>query len=560
MKKLSLLIVLACALAMTGCAGGIKTGKPVRDGVVAPLPGSYQEQKKTIAEQSAKTKAAMSAYTTKTTPVGNDTFLISDSEASNATKKATLSSTRAALGLGTTDNPSFASVHASGGNLAAANAQVTKKWITGLSYTADVTSVIHGGQHYICTSTHTAGASTEPGVGASWATVWAVASGGATALNDLTDVDTAGAANGSVIKYNGSSWVVGTDSVGSGSVPSGTVNGQVLIWQTDAWVASTAPWITSQSYPGAGVPNSTGSAWGTSYTVGTAANNLVQLNASAQLPAVSAALLTNFPTLNQNTTGTAAGLSGTPDITVGDIIADSITINRTNSASSIDLYEGLLNGNHKVTIAPSVSLSADKSIVAENILQTTDTTVFQSYDADLADLADGSLTGSKVSSASDTAVGVVELATTAETNTGTSTTLAVTPDGLSGSVYGQKEIGWAIKKTAEDTAVADGTDAIVIPASMNGMNLVDLTCSVASLNSAASGSTTVVLRRVRGATAVDMTSTGVTIAYNEYTASDETVDTNNDDVQTGDMIYADVNAVTSAVQKGLSCTAVLQTP
>ena len=62
-------------------------------------------------------------------------------------------------------------------------------------------------------------------------------------------------------------------------------------------------------YPGAGVPKSTGSAWDTSYTVGTAADNLVQLNGSAQLPAVSAANLTNFPTLNQNTTGTAAGLT-----------------------------------------------------------------------------------------------------------------------------------------------------------------------------------------------------------------------------------------------------------
>lgn len=78
----------------------------------------------------------------------------------------------------------------------------------------------------------------------------------------------------------------------------------------------------SATYPSAaGVANWNGSAWGTSYTVGTSANNLVQLNASAQLPAVSAALLTNFPTLNQNTTGTAGGLTGTPNITVGTISA-----------------------------------------------------------------------------------------------------------------------------------------------------------------------------------------------------------------------------------------------
>jgi hypothetical protein len=72
-----------------------------------------------------------------------------------------------------------------------------------------------------------------------------------------------------------------------------------------------------QVYPGAGVPSSTGSAWGASYTVGTGVNNLVQLNSSSQLPAVSAALLTNFPTFNQNTTGTASNLSGTPALPSG---------------------------------------------------------------------------------------------------------------------------------------------------------------------------------------------------------------------------------------------------
>jgi len=70
----------------------------------------------------------------------------------------------------------------------------------------------------------------------------------------------------------------------------------------------------------------------------------------------------------------------------------------------------------------------------------------------------------------------------------------------------------------------------------------------------------VVLRRVRAGTPQDMTSTGVTISYNEYTASDETVDASYDDLATGDSIYVDVNAVTTAVQKGLSCTAVFSLP
>ena len=123
-----------------------------------------------------------------------------------------------------------------------------------------------------------------------------------------------------------------------------------------------------------------------------------------------------------------------------------------------------------------------------------------------------------------------------------------------------KDIGWVIKESDVATAVADGKMAFAVPATMNGMNLTDCTAAVADLNSAASGATTVVLRRVRGVTAADMTSTGVTIEYNIYSASDETVDTANDDLATGDLLYPDVNAVTSAAQKGLSFTCIFSLP
>lgn len=91
------------------------------------------------------------------------------------------------------------------------------------------------------------------------------------------------------------------------------VDGYVLA-STAAGIRS---WVAAGSgsgtvYPSVvGVPYFNGTGWGTSYTVGAAANNLVQLNASAQLPAVSAALLTSFPTLNQNTTGTSRDLDAT---------------------------------------------------------------------------------------------------------------------------------------------------------------------------------------------------------------------------------------------------------
>jgi hypothetical protein len=87
----------------------------------------------------------------------------------------------------------------------------------------------------------------------------------------------------------------------------------------------------SMTWPsgGAGVPLYNGSsAWGTSYSVGTAALNLVQLNSSAQLPPVSAALLTGYPSLctgTQFSKGLSTGSNncGTPTGTGGGATVSS---------------------------------------------------------------------------------------------------------------------------------------------------------------------------------------------------------------------------------------------
>jgi hypothetical protein len=75
--------------------------------------------------------------------------------------------------------------------------------------------------------------------------------------------------------------------------------------------------------------------------IGTGANNYVQLNGSGQLPALSAANLTNFPTLNQNTTGTAAGLTSQyidwDASSGGNSIANKPTIPTASSLSVDDL-------------------------------------------------------------------------------------------------------------------------------------------------------------------------------------------------------------------------------
>lgn len=109
-----------------------------------------------------------------------------------------------------------------------------------------------------------------------------------------------------------------------------------LCTATNTW---TALGSSSMVYPGAGVAVSTGSAWGSSLTVGTGANNLVQLNGSSQLPAVSAALLTNFPTLNQSTTGSAATLT-TPRAIYGNNFDGSAALTQIIAST----YGGTGNG------------------------------------------------------------------------------------------------------------------------------------------------------------------------------------------------------------------------
>lgn len=162
-----------------------------------------------------------------------------------------------------------------------------------------------------------------------------------------------------------------------------------------------------------------------------------------------------------------------------------------------------------------------------------------------------------VTDASTTVKGKVELAIASEVNTGTSTTLAVTPDALAGSNLGTKHVGMVLFESDTDVAVGDGTAPITIPAEMNGMNLVNVIASVHTKG--VTGTTDVQLRRRRAGSDVDMLSTKITIG-DEYYATDETINTSNDDVATGDQIYIDVDAVHTTTPKGLSVTLSFRLP
>lgn len=151
--------------------------------------------------------------------------------------------------------------------------------------------------------------------------------------------------------------------------------------------------------------------------------------------------------------------------------------------------------------------------------------------------------------ASDITPGVSELATIAETNTGTDTGRAVTPDGLAGSVHGTKSISMQVFDAGTTVATGDGKLYLRVPSSLNGMNVIGVSAGVFAKST--SGTPTVQIARGRQANAtsahsfVDVLSTLITIDANEFDSKDATtaavINASNDDLATGDLFRIDVD-------------------
>ena len=162
--------------------------------------------------------------------------------------------------------------------------------------------------------------------------------------------------------------------------------------------------------------------------------------------------------------------------------------------------------------------------------------------------------------ASATAAGHVELATIAETDTGTDAARAVTPDGLAGSVHGEKVVQIVVFERATDVATGDGKADFHVPSTLNGMNLVEVHAEV--ITAGTTGTTDI---QIANATqAADMLSTKLTIDSGE-TGSDTAaaaavINAAEDDMQTNDMLRIDVDAVSTTAPKGLIVTLTFRLP
>lgn len=168
--------------------------------------------------------------------------------------------------------------------------------------------------------------------------------------------------------------------------------------------------------------------------------------------------------------------------------------------------------------------------------------------------------GTPVLPASETASGIVELATAAEINTGTDAGRAISPDALAGSNFGRKTVQIMVVDAATDVTTGDGKTYFVVPDELTGMNLVRVAATV--ITAGIVNSTTIAIYNVTDAQ--EMLSALMAIETTETStrtsAAPGEIDTTKDDVVTGDLLRIDVDAVSATAPKGLIVELVFQLP
>lgn len=235
---------------------------------------------------------------------------------------------------------------------------------------------------------------------------------------------------------------------------------------------------------------------------------------------------------------------------------DARTATLTNKTISVD--DNTVSGIAATSFVLSNSSgnvdgsAAQKAIPSGTVVGHTDTQTLTNKDI--------SATTNTYRAASETVTGAVEIATTAETSTGTDGTRAVSPDGLSQSIYGQAAISLQVFAGTTDMATGDGKAYFSIPSNVGGMDLTAVHARVVT-----AGTTSTCTIQIANVTqSADMLSTKISIDSTETgsdtAATPAVIDTGNDDVATNDLIRIDVDTVHTTPAKGLIVTLVFKTP
>jgi hypothetical protein len=226
------------------------------------------------------------------------------------------------------------------------------------------------------------------------------------------------------------------------------------------------------------------------------------------------------------------------------------------------------SANSVIRIAPT-SIATAYTITEPSAVGSTGV-VKVSVSGTVATLSHAALAAGDLPAASDTAVGGVELATAAETTTGTDGTRAVTPDGLAGSDFGKDVLMAEVIADATALTTGDGKLYIPVPAKLNGWLAVGVSAHVGAAVSS-SGAVNVdiancaaVATGIRcSGTVTDLLSTNLTVDANEdgseTAAAAAVIDTANDDLATGAWLRVDIDGAGTGTQ-GLYIVITVQKP
>ena len=398
----------------------------------------------------------------------------------------------------------------------------------------DVDNLINGDQ----------GSGTVRGLRATTATVL----GNTATLSGLSDVNIAGRVDGSIVEWDSatSKWVMGT--AGAGGVSS---------------VSGTAP-ITSSggATPAIGITAATSGAAGSMSAADKSKLDGVEAGATGDQSA--AEILAAVKTVDGTGSGLDAdlldGQHASAFEAAGAVTAHTGAVDphgdRAYAAALVDDLSGVTNAaSARTALGLGTAAVVDTGTGATNAILGNDSRLTDSRAP--SGSAGGDLSGTypnpTVVAASDTTAGKVELATAAETTTGTDTARAVTPDGLAGSEFGVKLVEIMFSDMSTAITTGDGKAGFVVPASLNGHNLIRANAGLLVAQST-SGTPTI---QIRNATqAADMLTTRITIDINESTsytaATPSVVDTANDDVATGDVILIDVDVAGTDAKGGIA--------
>ena len=243
---------------------------------------------------------------------------------------------------------------------------------------------------------------------------------------------------------------------------------------------------------------------------------------------------------------------------------------RFRANGSIDIVTGPLNlpntglhladtgGDHDYIIAPGEDATADRTLTLD--LNDADRTLDLTGNTTLAGgTHSGTNTGDETA-ATTSASGIVELATTAEVNTGTDTGRVPSVDALAGSYAGTKSIQMVVFDFGTAASTGDGAFYFHVPSALAGMDLVAVHAEVISAGT--TGTTDIQIHNVTDA--VDMLSTKLTIDSGETgsdtAATPAVINTSNDDVVENDLLRIDVDAVSTTPPDGLIVTMEFRLP